>query len=136
MGGNFHRNSHYPQRKFTIDGRLVGDIGEVVAELDYDIILYEKQTKDYDAITPDNKKVQIKASFKESLTFKTLDGYYIGLKFNPDGTYKEIYNGPASKIFQEFKQRKNIGKELISIPISTLERISLTVSEEDRVSKY
>ena len=27
----------FPSRAFTIDGRLVGDIGEVIAELEYDL---------------------------------------------------------------------------------------------------
>jgi hypothetical protein len=29
--------SAFPGRRFTIDGRLVGDIGEVLAELDYEL---------------------------------------------------------------------------------------------------
>jgi hypothetical protein len=29
----------FPNRAFTIDGRLVGDIGEVIAALEYDVIL-------------------------------------------------------------------------------------------------
>ena len=31
----------FPSRAFTIDGRLVGDIGEVIAELEYDLTLDE-----------------------------------------------------------------------------------------------
>jgi hypothetical protein len=29
--------SAFPHRQFTIDGRLVGDIGEVIAALEYDL---------------------------------------------------------------------------------------------------
>ncbi len=64
----------FSKKRFTIDGRLVGDIGEVLVELDYDLILFDKQMKDYDAVTPDNRMVQIKATFKNSLTFKNKDG--------------------------------------------------------------
>jgi Family of unknown function (DUF6998) len=31
----------FPNRGFTIDGRLVGDIGEVIAALEYDIVLHD-----------------------------------------------------------------------------------------------
>ncbi len=34
----------FPGRAFTIDGRLVGDIGEVIAELEYDLTLHEVAT--------------------------------------------------------------------------------------------
>ncbi len=33
----------FPQKSFTIDGHLVGDIGEVIAVLDYDLTLFEVQ---------------------------------------------------------------------------------------------
>jgi hypothetical protein len=31
----------FPNRAFTIDGRLVGDIGEVISALEYDLVLHE-----------------------------------------------------------------------------------------------
>ncbi|MGV2842200.1 DUF6998 domain-containing protein, partial [Vibrio cyclitrophicus] len=30
----------YSQKKFTLDGRLVGDLGEILVEKDYDLELY------------------------------------------------------------------------------------------------
>ena len=42
-------NGQYPHKKFTLDGRLVGDIGEVIAEELYQIKLYNKVEPDYDA---------------------------------------------------------------------------------------
>ena len=59
-----------PSKEFTIDGRLVGDIGEAIVQRDYDLTLYEGLAKDYDGETSCGKKVQIKATFKDSLTFK------------------------------------------------------------------
>jgi hypothetical protein len=34
-----------PNRAFTIDGRLVGDVGEVIAALEYDVILHESRNR-------------------------------------------------------------------------------------------
>jgi len=61
----------FPNRAFTIDGRLVGDVGEVIAALEYDVILHEVSRATHDATTPDGRNVQIKATFKESLTPRT-----------------------------------------------------------------
>jgi len=33
--------AEYPKKRFTLDGRLVGDIGEVIAAQEYDIVLHE-----------------------------------------------------------------------------------------------
>ena len=59
-----------PIKEFTIDGRLVGDIGETLVKRDYDVTLYEKLVEGYDGETSDGRRVQIKATFKNSLTFK------------------------------------------------------------------
>jgi hypothetical protein len=34
----------YPKKKFTLDGRLVGDIGEILAAEKYDFKLYDEKT--------------------------------------------------------------------------------------------
>lgn len=57
-------------------GRLVGDIGEVIAELEYDLTLHGVSQPTHDAITADNRNVQIKATFKDSLTFRKVPDYY------------------------------------------------------------
>jgi hypothetical protein len=74
-------------RHFTLDGRLIGDIGEVLAVQHYAITLTTTQTAVHDAVTADGRKVQIKATMKDSLTFPWGDApdYYIGLKILEDG---------------------------------------------------
>jgi hypothetical protein len=49
-------------------------------------------------VTADGRKVQIKATMKESVTFPWGDApdYYIGLKILEDGTPLEVYNGPGA----------------------------------------
>ena len=51
----------FPSRAFTIDGRLVGDVGEVLAELEYDLTLDEVSAPDHDARMRDGRRVQIRA---------------------------------------------------------------------------
>jgi hypothetical protein len=125
----------FPGRLFTIDGRLVGDIGEVIAALEYDVELYEVQEPDHDASTPNGRRVQIKATFKNSLTFRRLPEYYLGFKLFPDGQYEEIYNGPGQIILDRYRARKRIGVDLLSFPIAELRRLSALVPSAERISK-
>ncbi|CAD5378746.1 conserved hypothetical protein [Pseudomonas sp. OF001] len=124
-----------PSKEFTIDGRLVGDIGEAIVQRDYDIKLYEGLAKDYDGETPCGKKVQIKATFKDSLTFKKISDYYIGIKIFENGQYEEIFNGPGSVIAEHYMHRKGFGNDLLSFPNKKLKELSAKVSSTDRIGK-
>lgn len=125
----------FPSRAFTIDGRLVGDIGEVIAELEYDLTLDQVSVRDHDAQMPDGRRVQIKATFKDSLTFTTCPDYYLGFKLYPDGRFDEVFNGPGKLILARFSHRKDIGKKLLSIPITALRAVSDQVDVADRVPR-
>ncbi|MGR8981532.1 MAG: DUF6998 domain-containing protein [Gammaproteobacteria bacterium] len=124
-----------PSKEFTIDGRLVGDIGEAIVQRDYDLVLYDGLAKDYDGETPCGKKVQIKATFKDTLTFKKLSDYYIGIKMREDGTYEEIFNGPGRVIADEYGHRKGFGTVLLSFPNKRLRELSNAVSHEQKIRK-
>ena len=54
-----------PGRKFTPDGHTVGSIGEVLAASDYDLKLCAASTEGVDAIAPDGRAVEIKATCRE-----------------------------------------------------------------------
>lgn len=127
----------FPRKKdgFTLDGRLVGDIGEVVAEELFQIELHEKLKHHYDAVTTYEPKlnVQIKATFKESLTFNHAPDYYIGIKLFENGEYRVVYNGPGKYIQEAFNHRKGIGKQLLSFPIKKIEGINEKISHNERI---
>ena len=127
--------SAFKGREFTIDGRLVGDIGEVIASLDYDIELDEVSQPDHDGTTADGRRVQIKATFQDQLTFKTVPAMYLGLKLNQNGTYEEIYNGPGERIRDRYKHRKGIGRVLLRFPNKQLKKLSEDIPEHERVPK-
>src|SRR4030042_3840289 len=125
----------FPIKEFTIDGRLVGDIGEVIAALEYDVELFDVLHKGHDGKTSDGRLVQIKATFKDSLTFRTVPDYYLGLKLYRDGTHEEIYNGPGKLIYEKYKHRSGIAKKFLSFPNSDLRKLSARVLRNDRISK-
>ena len=127
----------YPEKKFTLDGRLVGDIGEVLAAEKYMIELNEGLTKHHDAVCTDgtNRKVQIKATMKNALTFPCdhIPDYYIGIKINSEGEMKEIFNGPGNLIKKKLINRQITKTNLHSISINTLLKLNEKVPKEQRI---
>ncbi|WP_425422020.1 DUF6998 domain-containing protein [Phaeodactylibacter xiamenensis] len=93
-----------PRKRFTIDGNIIGDIGEIMAEKFYQIALHKKQKKTSDAFTTDQDKipVQIKCSFIGTrYTYRKYSGQdilYLALQIHPNGDIEEIYNGDNNYI--------------------------------------
>jgi hypothetical protein len=127
--------SVFPHRRFTVDGRLVGDIGEVIAELEYDVVLHTVSQPGHDCIASDGRNVQIKATFKDSLTFKTTPDYYLGFKLYRDGRYEEVFNGPGRLIYERFAHRSGIGITLLSFSNAELRELAKRVPENERIRK-
>lgn len=127
----------YPKKKFTLDGRLVGDLGEILVEEFYDIILYENIKAKYDGETPDGKNVQIKTTMKDSLTFPAdfIPDFYIGIKIKKDGTFDEIYNGSGELIYQIIEDRAKPSNNLYNIPINKLIKLNSQVEQSKKIKK-
>lgn len=123
------------RRPFTIDGRLVGDIGEVLAAEEYDVTLNRKLRKGYDGKTSDGRFVDVKATFKESLAFRTIPQYCIGFKLYRNGSYEVVFNGPGKLIAHRYRHRDGVGKKQLSFPISELKQLSASVSRNQRVRR-
>ena len=127
----------YPKKKFTLDGRLVGDLGEILVEAEYELELHEGLHKYHDAKTPDGRQVQIKTTMQNALTFPVdhVPDYYLGIKINIDGTFMEVFNGPGSVAVESIKNRKPTKTNLHSISINSLAMLNNKVREEDRIHK-
>ena len=124
----------YPKKKFTLDGRLVGDIGEILAEQIYDLELLEGQHPVHDAKSND-RLIQIKTTMKDKLNFGDVPDYYLGLKVDKDGNVEEIFNGPGSVIWDHIKHRKRPKNYMYSIGLSTLTRLNKQVPGSSKIAK-
>ena len=126
-------------KKFTLDGRLVGDLGEIVCAEHYGIELFDKVEPIYNGVIKGTtNKVQIKTTFHESLTFpcnkKHIPEYYLGIKLYEDGFFEEIYNGKGQDIFDALLATKSpTSNGLFSISIDQLRKLNLAVKLENRV---
>ncbi|MBI2889380.1 MAG: hypothetical protein HYY13_01200 [Nitrospirae bacterium] len=119
------RQAH-PKKRFTLDGRLVGDIGEILAEAAYQLKLFEDLQKHHDARTADGRLVQIKATMQRSLTFPVdhIPECYLGILVHPDGTFSEIFNGPGIVAHRAVQKRRPTKTNLHSVRISTLLKLN------------
>ncbi|MCB4791339.1 MAG: hypothetical protein LHV68_05570 [Elusimicrobia bacterium] len=129
------RDTFNNERQFTIDGRLVGDIGEVIVAIEYKVVLDKTSQPCYDATSLDGRRVQIKATFQNQLTFKIVPDYYIGLKLNENGTYEEVYNGPGKYIRERYSKRKGIGVNLLRFPVSELKKLQTNVNKDEKIPR-
>ena len=129
--------SAYPRRRFTLDGRLVGDIGEVLVADRYDVALYRGLEKHYDGETSKNRKVQIKATLKNSVIFPAdyVPELYLAIKVCPDGAFTELFNGPGEVIADDLKERRKPKNGLHTVTAYRLSELNKTVRGTDRVHK-
>ena len=127
----------YPKKAFTLDGRLVGDLGEVLAANAYNLKLYEKLEKYYDAETLDGRKVQIKATMKKGLTFPSdhVPDYYLGIKIHSNGSFDEIFIGPGHIIADGIKHRKRPKNGLHYLSLTILKRFNQLVPKDCSIKK-
>jgi hypothetical protein len=129
----------YPHKRFTLDGRLVGDLGEVIAEENYKLTLFEKVVEKYDAKGDNGKLIQIKATFNDKLGFPCelaqVPDLYLGIKISKEGRYDEIFNGPGKIIWEDVKHRKIPKNNLHNISLAKLKELNMKVVASDRILK-
>ena len=121
----------YPGRKFTIDGHLVGSIGEVIVAEKYGLTLLPNSTKTHDAHSADGKKIQIKTTQTNQIAISSQPDYLIVIKLHSDGCWSEIYNGPGKPAWDNAGKTQKNGQKYISS--SKLTNLMKSVSEEDKI---
>ena len=106
----------YPDRRFTLDGHLVGSIGEVLAAEQYGLQLFTASTKTHDALAPDGRQVQIKLTQRAGVGLSSCPEHLLVHKLHNDNSYEEIYNGPGKPVWAWCRDRiqKN-GQAIISL---------------------
>ena len=106
----------FPSRKFTLDGHLVGSIGEVIAAYIFDLELLENSTKTHDAKTKSGILVQIKfTQGNKSVAISSKPKHLIVLRLPPDYELEIVYNGPGAKPWQKAGKLQRNGQKQISL---------------------
>jgi hypothetical protein len=129
---------------FAFDGRLVGDIGELIAAEIFPLDLLGTKSPGIDARTEGapHKGVQIKATFGTGgLAVKNSADHYIGIQLCDTGRFRIVYNGLAAQAVEYLKLPKSAGQggrreagnrlELISLEAWAV--LNLNVAPDDRL---
>jgi len=124
---------------FTLDGNLVGDIGEAVAAELFDIKLSKKCGRAIDGFTrgPDPRSVQVKASgtFRGPAFRKSELGadYLLFFHFDFDRRMGEVvFNGPERVALSLMPKTWIAGQRMISV--ARLRKANLEVPVGDRLT--
>ena len=84
----------FPGRHFTLDGHLVGSVGEVAAAFHYGIELFPPSTELHDGFA-DGRNVQIKITQAENVLIGEEPEYLVVLYLASTRRIYEVYNGPG-----------------------------------------
>ncbi|TCJ37248.1 hypothetical protein [Parafrankia sp. BMG5.11] len=120
---------------FTLDGNLVGDLGEAVAAELFGLRLTGRSNEGIDGYAPDGRSVQGKASgTKRGAAFRPVEthaDHLLFFHFDYDGCYGEvIYNGPEQPI-RELLPSTWVNQRPVSAP--ALRRLNQLVADADRL---
>lgn len=118
-------------RKFTLDGHLVGSIGEVVAAYMFDLELMPASTLGHDAMAPDGRQVEIKLTQGKSVALRHAPQHLIVLHRPKGGPVRVVYNGPGGVVWDACGKPQKNGQQPISL--SRLRTLDTAVAIADRL---
>jgi hypothetical protein len=128
-------------KNFSLDGKLVGDIGEVLAAEKYGLKLLEENAVIHDAEElASGRMVQIKSSFKGYSYFpcgeERMPNYFLSIVINEDGEITELFNGPGQFIVEHYLKARKIKpykNYYYTLSRGVLEELNKQVDEKDKI---
>ena len=128
-------------RNFTLDGRLVGDIGEVLAAEKYGLELLPENTPIHDSIEKaSGRKIQIKSSFKGYFYFPcgkdNVPNFFLCIVIKETGTVEEIFNGPGQFIVDNYVERNRLSpfkETYYKLSKGILAKLNKEVDKKDKI---
>lgn len=120
----------YPERHFTLDGHLIGSMGEVLAEYYYDIELFPASTKRHDGCV-DGKEIQIKTTQRDVVLLGEEPEYLLVLYLANTGAAFEVYNGPGKLAWDSVENKDKRGYK--HLRVNKLMELDSLVKDQDRI---
>ncbi|MDA7426214.1 DUF6998 domain-containing protein [Thalassococcus lentus] len=105
----------FPGRKFTLDGHLVGSIGEVVAAHMFDLILNPASTLGHEATAADGRSVEIKLTQGKGVAIRHEPEHLIVLHRPKGGPIRTVYNGPSAEVWEAAGEMQRNGQRPFSL---------------------
>ncbi len=102
-------------RKFTLDGHLVGSLGEVIAAYMFDLKLNTASTQGHDAIAHDGRQVEIKFTQGKSVAIRHEPSHLLVLQRLRGKSLTVVFNGSGEVAWQNAGKLGSNGQRRISI---------------------
>jgi hypothetical protein len=116
--------SIFPGRKFTLDGHLVGSVGEVIAAYMFDLDLVKASSKAHDATTRSGKRVEIKFTQGSSIGIRHEPHHLVVLQRLKDGPVRIVFNGPGNAAWNAAGAMHSNGQRPIGLKkLAELDRV-------------
>jgi hypothetical protein len=97
------------QHAFTIDGKLLGDLGELIACLEFSLVPAPTNTPGIDATTSSGEAVEVKATAGEAVWIPEVSGapdepkHVVVVKFDASGHWEFPFHGELEALWSADK---------------------------------
>lgn len=118
-------------RKFSLDGHLVGSIGEVIAAYMFALELMPASNLGYDALASDGRQVEIKLTQGTRVALRHGPEHLLVLQRPKGGSVGVVYNGPGQAVWDRCGNLQKNGQRPISL--SRLRSLDASVLDADRL---
>lgn len=102
-------------RRFTLDGHLVGSIGEVLAADRYELELLRTGAATHDARAVDGTLVQIKTTQAKAIGLRSEPEHLLVVALDAQGAITEVYNGPGRLAWGTAGKKQQNGQKAIGL---------------------
>lgn len=123
----------YPGRRFTLDGHMIGSIGEVIAAEAFGLDLLPNSTPEHDAIADDGRLVQIKATQRDRIALNACPEHLLVLRIDGNGSWSVVYNGSGKPAWERSGKTQKNGQR--PIRLSVLESLMTKKDERDQLKR-
>jgi hypothetical protein len=124
-------NRAFQGRRFTLDGHLVGSIGEVLTADFYGLALLPTGEARHDARDPNGTLVQIKTTQASSVGLRSRPDHLLVVQLDARGTISEVYNGPGKLAWDAAGKMQSNGQR--QIRVAKLRALMETVPQRTRL---
>lgn len=121
-------------RRFTLDGHLVGSVGEVIAAYMFDLDLRPGSTLAHDALTKDGRPVEIKFTQGKSVAIRHEPGHLIVLCRARGARTSVVFNGPGLAAWEAAGAMQKNGQR--PIRLSRLAALNKEVPDTARLPMF
>jgi hypothetical protein len=125
----------FPHLHFTLDGHLIGSIGEAIAEHYYGLTLNRASSPCHDGVTANGQFVQIKVTQGTRVAIRSCPDQLLVLQLHRSGDFAEIYNGPGYVVWTIFRDRRTPRNGQYQVSIAKLKKLNANVVHADRIPR-